>query len=48
MLGDVEPGATVLDSPAIPVALAKRLMVLKMRLPDMFARLKAVEKQLGR
>lgn len=48
VLGDVEPGATVLDSPAIPVALAKRLMVLKMRLPDMFARLKAVEKQLSR
>lgn len=46
VLGDVEPGATMLDSPAIPVALAKKLMVLKMRLPDMYSRLKAVEKQL--
>lgn len=47
VLGDVEPGATMLDSPAIPVGLAKKLMVLKMRLPDMYARLKAVEKQLA-
>lgn len=46
VLGDVEPGATMLDSPAIPVGLAKKLMVLKMRLPDMYSRLKAIEKQL--
>ena len=47
VLGDVEPGATMLDSPAIPVGLAKKLMVLKMRLPEMNARLKAIEKQLA-
>lgn len=47
VLGDIEPGATVLDSPAIPIGLAKKLMVLKMRIPDMFSRLKAIEKHLG-
>lgn len=47
VLGDVESGATMLDSPAIPLGLAKKLMVLKMRLPDMFSRLKAIEKQLA-
>jgi len=47
VLSDVEAGATMLDSPAIPVGLAKKLMVLKMRLPDMYSRLKAIEKQLS-
>lgn len=47
VLGNVEPGATLLDSPAIPIGLAKKLMVLKMRIPDMYSRLKAIEKQLA-
>lgn len=47
VLSDVEPGATMLDSPAIPIGLAKKLMVLKMRLPDMHNRIKAIEKQLA-
>lgn len=47
VLGDIEPGATMLDTPAVPIGLAKKLMVLKMRLPDMFSRLKAIEKHLG-
>ncbi len=47
VLADVEPGAVVLDSPAIPAMLAKRLIVLKMRLPDLYARVKAIEKQLA-
>lgn len=47
VLGDVQAGATMLDSPAIPVALAKRLMVLKMRLPELYARVKSIEKQLN-
>lgn len=47
VLGNVEPGAVMLDSPAIPIGLAKKLMVLKMRLPEMHSRLKAIEKQLA-
>ena len=47
VLGDVEPGATMLDSPAIPIGLAKKLMVLKMRIPEMHSKIKAIEKQLA-
>lgn len=47
VLSDVEPGATMLDSPAIPIGLAKKLMVLKMRLPEMHSKLKAIERQLA-
>ncbi len=47
VLADVPEGATMLDAPAIPVALAKKLMVLKMRLPEMWSKLKSIEKQLA-
>lgn len=45
VLNNVEPGATMIDSPATPVATAKRLLVLRKHLPDMYARLKALEKK---
>ena len=44
VLSDIAPGQIVLDSPAIPVQAAKKLMVLKQRLPDLFARVKSLEK----
>ena len=47
VLSNVEPGATMLDSPAIPIGLAKKLMVLKTRLPEMHTKIKAIEKQLA-
>lgn len=47
VLGDVESGAVLLDAPAIPFQLAKRLMVLKMRLPDLFKKVESLEKQLA-
>ncbi len=45
VLADVEPGAILLDAPAIPFGLAKKLMVLKMRLPDLFKKVDSLEKQ---
>lgn len=45
VLADVEPGAVLLDAPAIPFGLAKKLMVLKMRLPDLFKKVDSLEKQ---
>lgn len=46
VLGDVEAGAIMLDSPAVPFGLAKKLMVLKQRLPDLFKKVDSLEKQL--
>lgn len=45
VLADVEPGAILLDAPAIPFGLAKKLMVLKMRLPDLFKKVDSLQKQ---
>lgn len=45
--GDVEAGQTILDSPGIPVALAMRIMACKKKLPDLFKRVTAIEKQLA-
>lgn len=47
VIADVETGAVLLDSPAIPFGLAKRLMVLKQRLPDLFKKVESLEKQLS-
>ncbi len=47
VLADVPAGETVLDSPAVPLQHAKKLMVLKMRLPDLFKRVDELEKQTG-
>ena len=47
VLSDVPAGATMLDSPAIPIQQAKKLMILKQRLPDLFKRVKALEKHTG-
>ncbi|MDR2513533.1 MAG: UDP-3-O-(3-hydroxymyristoyl)glucosamine N-acyltransferase [Puniceicoccales bacterium] len=47
VLSDVPAGATMLDSPAIPIQQAKKLMILKQRLPDLFKRVKALEKYVG-
>lgn len=46
VLADVEPGAIMLDAPAIPFGQAKKLMVLKQRLPDLFKKVDSLEKQL--
>ncbi|MDR2429796.1 MAG: UDP-3-O-(3-hydroxymyristoyl)glucosamine N-acyltransferase [Puniceicoccales bacterium] len=43
VLSDVPPGAIMLDSPAIPIQTAKKLMILKQRLPELFKRVKALE-----
>ena len=48
VLADVPEGSVMLDSPAIPLALAKKLMVLKQRIPEMWTKIKAVEKQLAK
>ena len=47
VLADVEPGAVMLDAPAVPFGLAKRLMVLKQRLPELFKKVETIEKQLA-
>ncbi len=47
VMSDVAAGAILLDSPAIPFGLAKRLMVLKHRLPDLFKKVDSLEKQLA-
>ncbi|MDR2982240.1 MAG: UDP-3-O-(3-hydroxymyristoyl)glucosamine N-acyltransferase [Puniceicoccales bacterium] len=44
VLSDIPAGAVVLDSPAVPLQTAKKLMVLKMRLPDLFKRVDTLEK----
>ena len=40
---DVEPGAFVNGSPAIPYMLERRVAVLRERLPDLFRRVDALE-----
>ncbi len=45
--GDVEPGARVLGTPHEDLALARRIWVAWRRLPDLIARLRAVERRLG-
>ena len=47
VIADVDSGAVLLDSPAIPFGLAKRLMVLKHRLPNLFKKVDSLEKQLA-
>ena len=48
VLSDIPAGQIVLDSPAIPLQAAKKLMVLKQRLPDLFARVKSLEQTVER
>jgi UDP-3-O-[3-hydroxymyristoyl] glucosamine N-acyltransferase len=43
---DVPEGATVFGSPSQPIALAKRLVALSHRLPELFQRIKALEEAL--
>jgi UDP-3-O-[3-hydroxymyristoyl] glucosamine N-acyltransferase len=47
VMADVPAGARMLDSPALPVKTALRLMSYKTRLPDLFKRVGAIEEQLG-
>ena len=47
VLADVDPGAVMLDAPAVPFGLAKRLMVLKQRLPELFKKVESLEKQIA-
>lgn len=46
VLADVEPGAIMLDAPAVPFGQAKKLMVLKQRLPELFKKVDSLEKQI--
>ena len=45
--GDVEPGARVLGTPHEDLALTRRIWVAWRRLPDLLARLRAIERRLG-
>jgi UDP-3-O-[3-hydroxymyristoyl] glucosamine N-acyltransferase len=45
--GDVEPGARVLGTPHEDLALTRRIWVAWRRLPDLLARLRAIERKLG-
>ncbi len=47
VIENVPEGVTLLDAPAIPVNLAKRLVILKLRLPEMWSKIKSIEKQLA-
>lgn len=47
IIADVEPGAVLLDSPAIPFGKAMRIIALKHRLPDLFKKVDHLEKQLA-
>jgi UDP-3-O-[3-hydroxymyristoyl] glucosamine N-acyltransferase len=44
---DTEPGSYLNGTPAIPYMLERRLQVLHQRLPDLFKRVEALEKQVG-
>ncbi len=46
VLSDIPENTVVLDAPAVPATLAKRLVILKMKLPEMWSKIKAIEKQL--
>jgi UDP-3-O-[3-hydroxymyristoyl] glucosamine N-acyltransferase len=45
--GDVAPGARVLGTPHADLALTRRIWVALRRLPDLFVRLRAIERRLG-
>lgn len=47
VMSDIPAGAVVLDSPALPVKTAFRLMALKQRLPELFKRVGNLEAHLG-
>jgi UDP-3-O-[3-hydroxymyristoyl] glucosamine N-acyltransferase len=43
---DVPPGTSVFGSPSIPLMLEQRIAVLRLRLPELFKRVSAIEQQL--
>jgi UDP-3-O-[3-hydroxymyristoyl] glucosamine N-acyltransferase len=45
--GDLKTGAVVANTPAMPLGLAKRVVVLWGRLPSLFDRVKRLEKRAG-
>ncbi|MDR2863513.1 MAG: UDP-3-O-(3-hydroxymyristoyl)glucosamine N-acyltransferase [Puniceicoccales bacterium] len=47
VLSDIPAGAIMFDSPALPLITAKKIAVLRKRLPDLFKRVKSIEKHLG-
>ena len=46
--GGVAPGEKVLGTPALPMALARRVWVAKARLPELIRRMRAAERRLQR
>ena len=44
---DVEPGGKVLGAPAVPIADARRQMLLVRRLPELTRRLKSLEEEVA-
>jgi UDP-3-O-[3-hydroxymyristoyl] glucosamine N-acyltransferase len=47
VMSDIAAGSAMLDSPALPLKTALRLLSYKKRLPDLFKRVGDLEKQLG-
>ena len=47
LTADVEPGAFVNGTPAIPFQLERRIAILNQRLPDLFKRVDVLEAQVG-
>jgi UDP-3-O-[3-hydroxymyristoyl] glucosamine N-acyltransferase len=47
VMSDVPPGVVMMDSPALPLQTAKKLIILRRRLPELFKRVSALETHLG-
>ncbi|MDR1497732.1 MAG: UDP-3-O-(3-hydroxymyristoyl)glucosamine N-acyltransferase [Puniceicoccales bacterium] len=46
VMSDVPPGVVMMDSPALPLQTAKRLIILRRRLPELFKRVSALESRM--